>query len=385
MPELTGTYTAYAYTTTTNTLANITHTEVIHHPPKQDEIVVRVCATSLNPVDVQLAGVTGVNKTILNWFGGRGDRKGEDVELATKVPGADVSGIVAAVGEGVTTWKVGDEVFGVWLSPSGNGTNQEYITLPANAPLVPKPTTLSHLEAASLPLVFLTSYTSLVMRGGLDRDSEVNARRGAKVLIIGASGGTGIVGVQTAKSLGAKVIAVCSGKNTEFVKNYGADEVIDYTTQDVPSTALSLGPYKVIYDCVGGTQLIPHLSALLAPTPSPSEPHHPPSEPGTYLTIVGDKTSRTLMGGNITYFTSPSMLFRSIKGHIGVGPKYYCVNPTTGEEEMRALAEWSKDGRVKPVIDGEPWGWSKLGEAYGRLESGRARGKVVVDWTKEQN
>lgn len=78
------------------------------------------------------------------------------------------------------------------------------------------------------------------------------------------------------------------------------------------------------------------------------------------------------------------MLFRSFKGHTGLGPKYHCVNPTTGEEEMKALAEWSASGRIKPVIDGEPWDWIKLGEAYQRLESGWARGKVVIKWAKEE-
>ncbi|KAF8754312.1 Zinc-binding dehydrogenase [Rhizoctonia solani] len=343
MSELTGTYAAHAYNTTTNTLSNITQTEVIHRPPAAGQIKVRVHATALNPVDVQLAGLEGVNKVVLDWFGGRSSRKGEDGELASKIPGSDVSGVVVAIGEGVGRWKVGDEVFGFWMSTDGN-----------------------------------------VLRGGLSRDPEVNTGQNAKVLVVGASGGTGIIGVQLAKALGATVVAICSGKNAEFVKEHGADEVIDYATEDVPSTALSLGPYKVIYDCVGGTQLIPHLSALLAPTPTPNNPHHPPAAAGTYITIVGDKTSRTTMGGNITYLTTPSMLFRSIKGYAGLGPKYYCVNLTTGEEEMKALAEWCAGGRVKPVIDGEPYSWTKLGEAYGRLESGRAKGKVVIDWTKDQ-
>ncbi|CAE7180262.1 unnamed protein product, partial [Rhizoctonia solani] len=224
MAELTGTYTAYAYSTTTNTLANLTQTAVIHRPPPAGQITIRVHATALNPVDVQLAGVEGVNKVVLDWFGGRSTRKGEDGELAVKIPGADVSGVVVAVGAGVERWKIGDEVFGLWLTMDGNGTNQAYLTVPETAPFVPKPANLSHVEAASLPLVFLTSYTGLVLRGGLDRDPEVNTKQHAKVLVVGASGGTGIIGVQLAKSLGATVIAICSGKNADFVKEHGADE-----------------------------------------------------------------------------------------------------------------------------------------------------------------
>lgn len=77
------------------------------------------------------------------------------------------------------------------------------------------------------------------------------------------------------------------------------------------------------------------------------------------------------------------MLLRTVMGQIGLGPKYYCINLSSGEEEMGALLRWSAEGKIKPVIDGEPWGRDHVGEAYGRLESGRARGKVVVDWQKE--
>lgn len=379
MSTLTGTYAAYTYSSTTNTLTVLTKVQIPHRAPTHGEIIIRVCATALNPVDVQVAGVTGLYGAVLGWMVGKSENS------ARKVPGADVSGIVAAVGDGVDKWKVGDEIFGLCFaeSLSGKGTNQEYVTVSATSPLVPKPTNISHVEAASLPLVFLTSYAALVLRGGLDRNPDVNSSKGEKVLILGASGGTGIIGVQVAKQLGAHVVGVCSSKNADFVKQYGADEVIDYTTQDVTALALSHGPYKVIYDCVGGTSLIPHLSTLLTPKPPSPGASTPISTPGTYVTIVGDKTSRTLMGGNITYLTNPQMLLRTVLGQIGLGPRYFCINLTTGEEEMGALLRWSAEGKIKPVIDGEAWGREHVGEAYGRLESGRARGKVVVDWQKE--
>jgi hypothetical protein len=89
------------------------------------------------------------------------------------------------------------------------------------------------------------------------------------------------------------------------------------------------------------------------------------------------------MGGNITYLTTPQMLLRTILGSLGLGPPYYCVNLTTGEEELGALLRWSAEGKVKAVIGGEAWGRGQAREAYGRLESGRAKGKVVVDWEKD--
>ncbi|KAF8595534.1 NAD(P)-binding protein [Ceratobasidium sp. AG-I] len=335
--------------------------------------MIRVCATALNPVDVQMAGASGIVGTLLDWAGGRSTKVRESVGF---VPGADVSGVVVAVGEGVGKWKVGGGVFGLCFSETmaGRGTNQEYIVAPATAPLVPKPANLSHVEAASFPLVFFTSYAGLVSRGGLDRNPDVNA---SKVLILGASGGTGIIALQIAKQLGAHIVAVCSGKNVDFVKQHGANEVIDYTTQDVVSLALSYGPYKIIYDCVGGTTLIPELSTLLAPKPASN------SSAGVYITIVGDKTSRSLMGGGIAYLTHPRMLLRTLLGQVGLGPRYYCVNLSTGEEETSALLRWAAEGKIKAVIDGEAWGRDQVREAYGRLESGRARGKVVIDWEKE--
>lgn len=119
MSELTGTYTAYAYSDTAPTLTNIVHTEVIHRPPSKGEITLRVCATALNPMDTQLAGISGIDKVAMNWVGGRNYRKGEDNELAGRIPGADVSGVIVAIGEGVVRWKIGDKVFGFWLSPVG--------------------------------------------------------------------------------------------------------------------------------------------------------------------------------------------------------------------------------------------------------------------------
>jgi NADPH:quinone reductase-like Zn-dependent oxidoreductase len=146
-------------------------------------------------VDVQLAGVTGFNRLVLDWAGGAAAKRHE--AAAGKVPGADLSGVIVAVGEGVDRWKVGDEAFGICFSPvrwlcrphhhrftyfsrcakAGDGTNQEYLTIPATSTIVPKPSNISHVEAASLPLVFLTSYVALVLRGRLDRSPGANARQ----------------------------------------------------------------------------------------------------------------------------------------------------------------------------------------------------------------
>ncbi|QRV89387.1 Zinc-binding dehydrogenase [Ceratobasidium sp. AG-Ba] len=332
MADPSGTYLAYTYTSPTSTLTTLEASRVPHRPPGKGEIKVRICASALNPVDVQLAGWTGPLKSAIDWISG----VPTNAYRPQNVPGTDLSGVIAAVGEDVDNWRVGDEVFGLNLSLTGNGTNQEYVHLPATHAL------------------------------------------GVKVLILGASGGTGIIGVQMAKHFGAHVVAVCSGKNAEFVKAHGADELIDYTTQDIVSAAISRGPYTVVYDCVGGTKLIPHLTILLARKPSLE-----PASPGVYITIVGDKTSREQIGGFVTYLSSPAMMTRTFMGALGLGPRYYCVDFTTGEEEVGALLKLSAEQQIKPVIDGKAFGRSQVRDAYAKLESGRAKGKVVVDWERD--
>ena len=107
MSALTGSYAAYTYSSATNTLTTLAKTQVPHRAPAHGEIVIRVCATALNPVDVQVAGVTGLYSTVLGWMVGKSEQS------TGKVPGADVSGVIAAVGEGVEKWKVGDDIFGL--------------------------------------------------------------------------------------------------------------------------------------------------------------------------------------------------------------------------------------------------------------------------------
>jgi hypothetical protein len=114
MSTLTGTYTAYTYETSTNTLTTLSTAQVLHRPPGKGEITLRVCATALNPGEIQLAGAAGFNRLVLDWIGKATAKTHKAV--AGKVPGSDVSGVVVAVGAGVDKWKVGDEVFGFCFS-----------------------------------------------------------------------------------------------------------------------------------------------------------------------------------------------------------------------------------------------------------------------------
>jgi NADPH:quinone reductase-like Zn-dependent oxidoreductase len=159
---------------------------------------------------------------------------------------------------------------------------QDYVAIPASYPFIRKPPALSWVDAAALPLVYGTVYTALINYGRLPFDRPAGSAD-RSVLILGGSSGTGSVGIQLAKKMGLRVVTTCSGKNIAFVKSLGADEVIDYTTDDVITRALhsQYAPYAVVLDCVGGTDLLPHMEHLILDDAEASEL-------GIYVTIVGD-------------------------------------------------------------------------------------------------
>jgi NADPH:quinone reductase-like Zn-dependent oxidoreductase len=174
--------------------------------PHAGEVLVRIKAAGINPVDGAVrAGyypLLGEPPFILGW---------------------DVSGIVEALGSGVTGFKIGDEVFGMPRFPKQAAAYAELAALPADD-MAPKPNGIDHIHAAALPLAGLTAWQGLVRHGGL--------KNGQRVLIHAAAGGVGHLAVQIAKAHGAHVIATASPEKLDFVRSLGADEVIDYTASD---------------------------------------------------------------------------------------------------------------------------------------------------------
>ncbi|MFI6319904.1 NADP-dependent oxidoreductase [Nonomuraea sp. NPDC050556] len=197
--------------------------------PGPGDVLVRVHAACLNPPDwYAREGYTIVPESI------RPERP------LPFTPGSDISGVVVAVGAGVESWQVGDEVFGLVRFPSlgdGGMGYAEYTTSPASH-LARKPASLSHVEAAAVPMAGLTAYQYLFDHVGLER--------GRSVLVNGAAGGVGHFLVQLAKTQDAHVTAVASGRHRSFLASLGADEFIDYTT-----TGLS-GAVDHVFDTVGG-------------------------------------------------------------------------------------------------------------------------------------
>lgn len=256
----------------------------------------------------------------------------------TPVPGMDLAGVVEAVGDTVTRFRPGDEVFGI-----GKGAYAEYARAPEDK-LVPKPANLTFDQAAVVAISGLTALQALRDQGRI--------AAGQNVLIIGASGGVGTYAVQIAKAYGAHVTGVCSTTKTDLVRSIGADRVIDYTQDDF---ADGEHRYDLVID-IGGNSSLSRLRRALTPT-------------GT-LVIVGGEGGGRWLGGL-------DRLLRARLVSPFVSQKLTTKMPSENAEDMLALTELIEAGRVTPVID-RTYALSEVPKAIRYMEEGHARGKVVI-------
>ncbi|TIS61975.1 MAG: NADP-dependent oxidoreductase [Mesorhizobium sp.] len=201
--------------------------------PKPGEVLIRVKAAGINPVDGAVRGgfypLLGEPPFILGW---------------------DVSGTVEALGAGVTAFKVGDEVFGMPRFPKQAGAYAELAAAPADEIAI-KPAGIDHAQAAALPLAGLTAWQGLVRHGRL--------QSGQRALIHAGAGGVGHLAVQIAKAGGAYVVATASPDKVDFVRSLGADEMIDYTRDDFTGKG---GNVDLVLDAIGGDHADESLKAL---------------------------------------------------------------------------------------------------------------------------
>ena len=256
----------------------------------------------------------------------------------TPVPGADVAGVVEGVGNDVTRFQPGDEVFGI-----GKGSYAEYARAREDK-LAPKPANLTFEQAAVIAISGLTALQGLRDHG--------KVRPGQKVLIIGASGGVGTYAVQLAKAFGAEVSGVCSTTKVDMVRSLGADHVIDYTHDDF---AEGEQRYNVILD-IGGNSSLSRLRRALTPK-------------GT-LVIVGGETDGRWLGGT-------DRQLRALLLSLFVGQKLGTFVSRGNHEDLIALKELIETGKVTPFID-RTYPLSEVPQAIRYLEQGHARGKVVI-------
>jgi NADPH:quinone reductase-like Zn-dependent oxidoreductase len=254
------------------------------------------------------------------------------------VRGYDVAGRVEAVGENVTRFQPGDEVFGTC-----RGSFAEYARAQADR-LAPKPANLTFEQAAAVPISGYAALQAVRDQG--------KVRPGQRVLIIGAGGGVGTFAVQLAKAYGAEVTGVCSTTKTDLVRSIGADHVIDYTLEDF---ADGRNRYHVILD-IAGNRSLSHLRRALAPE-------------GT-LVIVGGEGGGRWLGG----------IDRQLRAHVlspFVRQKLGTWISTERKEDLEELHELLEAGTVTPVVD-RTFPLSGVPEAIRYLRDGRARGKVVI-------
>jgi NADPH:quinone reductase-like Zn-dependent oxidoreductase len=299
--------------------------------PKANEVRLRTHASSINSWDWEIIqGTPWVN------------RVEHRLTSNFRIIGADVAGVVEAVGRAVTRFKAGDEVYGD-LSGCHWGGFAEYVTADAEA-LFPKPTNLSFAQAAAVPQAGLLALQGLRDKGAL--------KKGEKVLINGASGGVGTFAVQLAKQMGGEITAVCSGRKIDLVKSLGADHVIDYKQDDFTQSGQL---YDLILDNQGRHSVSDYQKVL-----SPN---------GRYVMVGGDSS---LIYG---------MLWRSIRTAIFGGPQMGLLlhKANKGLDELTLLLQ---QGCINPVID-RCYPLAELQQAMRYYAEGNARGKVVITTAQE--
>ncbi|OZV78263.1 NADPH:quinone reductase [Micromonospora echinospora] len=289
--------------------------EVDRPEPGISEVLVRVHAAGVNPTDLwhrATGGLLGETPVRLGW---------------------DVSGVVEAVGLGVTMFRPGDEVFGMPRLPQPAGTYAEYVTSPARH-LARKPAALSHVEAAALPLAALTAYQSLVDTAGV--------RPGQRVLVHAAAGGVGHLAVQIAKAHGAHVVGTARAAKHAFVRGVGADEVIDYTRVDFAS---AVSDVDIVIDTIGGD--------------------------------YGPRSLRTLRtGGIVVSLASPAEARLAVEAcDLGVRAGFTIVEPD--HAGMKAIAALVEAGQLRPEV-AVVLPLDQVAKAHEIAQAGRTTGKIVL-------
>ncbi len=302
----------------------LTLQDVERPAPADDEVLIKVGAASVNPLDYHF--MRGVPFPIRLMTGLRKPK----AQL-----GRDVAGRIERVGSNVTQFQPGEAVFGT----CHGGAFAEYVCAQAST-LLAKPDQLTFEQAAAVPIAAFTAWY------GLRETGRIQA--GQKVLINGAAGGVGTFAVQIGKALGAAVTGVCSTRNVDMVQSIGADHVVDYTQEDFTTSDQR---YDLLLDCVGNHSLSACRRVL--------------NRTGTHLLVGGPpliSIARAIAAPLVSRFVSQRAV---------------AVMPRRFNDALPAICELIRDGKVAPVID-KRYRLSETADAIRYLETGHARGKVVV-------
>jgi len=316
---------------------DVLHLENVAKPtPADNEVLINVHATSINDWDWGLLrGVPFVNRTTAGLL------KPKKIQIL----GCDIAGTVEEVGQRITQFKVGDEVFGD-ISSCGFGGFAEYVCVNESA-LILKPASMSFEQAAALPQAGVLALQGL-LKGNIQQEQlEQDKKTVQRVLINGASGGAGSFAVQIAKSFGAEVTGVCRTNKLEFVRSLGADYVIDFTQEDFTKNGQQ---YDLILDLMAFHSIFDTYRAL--------------SPRGRYI-IEGGATVRVMqavfIGTVLSLFSKKKMELLILKPN----------------KDLATLIELYESGKVIPVID-KCYSLSEAAEAMRYFGEGHKKGKVVI-------
>ena len=291
-----------------------------------DEILVKVHAASVQPMDIRFRTGTPLLARAIAGL----------TKPKIKILGFDYSGVVEAVGENITSYYPGDEVFGLRNSENKSGTHAEYFTV-TEKEIARKPHNLTHVQAATAGMA------GIMALQGLRDHGEI--KPGKKVLLNGASGGIGTFAVQIAKHYGAEVTGVCSTGNLEMVKSLGADHVIDYTKEDFTKNTDS---YDVIYDIVRKN------------------------------TFNNCKKALTAKGIYITTDMSPGLLIEMKLNSNPNSKRSITMWGDVNGEDLEVVSKLLESEVIVPVID-RVYSMEEIVDAHMYIEKGHAKGKVILE------
>jgi NADPH:quinone reductase-like Zn-dependent oxidoreductase len=306
----------------------LTYEDVDKPVPGPDEVLVRVKAAGVNPLDYHFMRGSPYILRLMAGIGAPEDPRA----------GVDFAGVVEAVGTEVTEFVPGDEVFG-----GANGAYAEYVTIPENRAIVKKPDNVSFEQAAGVAIAGTTALQALKDKGGLEA--------GQDVLINGASGGVGTFAVQIAKAMGANVSGVCSTRNVAMVESIGADRVFDYKKENYTEADAR---YDVIVDMVGN------------------------NTPSTNVGILKKSGRLVLVGGPKGNWIAPFK--RPLQAMVAgwfADQEITTLFASMSQQHMQTLADMMSDDRLVTVVD-RTYDLEDVPKAIRYSESGRARGKIII-------
>ncbi len=315
--------------------------------PRVGELLVRVEASSVNPLDCRRR--RGYGRTVLGVMGaGR----------IPYIPGRDCVGVVEAIGPAVRRFRPGDRVWAA-QSPARPGTQAAYVVVPATD-AAPAPTSLSAIEAAAVPYAALSAWSALVGRGGLGPGRSA----GKRVAILGAAGGIGTIAIQLAVAWGAKVAATCRGAGAvAALQALGADPVLDSGQGD---PCLRLAGYDVVLDTIGGETTTRALRMV-----------RPGGRLVTLITPVLPLTDRLGLPAGLAASAACGLADRVRAGITG-GRRLVWAFVRPDGRVLGTLAEMADRGELRPLV-AEIYPLARLAEAHARWEAGGVIGKIVIE------